>query len=86
VDVQKAFDSVWRDGLLYKLANIGIGKYFYSQNILSLLTLFWRPSLLSNIIRRTSANAREPTLKFKSSGGRHSSVLKLALRFLWVYL
>jgi phage terminase small subunit len=33
-----------------------------------------------NIIRRSSANAREPTLKFKSSGGRHSSVLKLALR------
>jgi hypothetical protein len=30
VDFQKAFDSVWRDGLLYKLANIGIGKYFYS--------------------------------------------------------
>jgi hypothetical protein len=37
VDFQKAFDSVWRDGLLYKLANIGIGKYFYStvKNMLS---------------------------------------------------
>ena len=30
VDFQKAFDSVWRDGLLYKLAKIGIGKYVYS--------------------------------------------------------
>jgi hypothetical protein len=30
VDFQKAFDCVWRDGLLYKLAKIGIGKYFYS--------------------------------------------------------
>jgi hypothetical protein len=37
VDVQKAFDSVWRGGLLCKLANIGIGKYFYStvKNMLS---------------------------------------------------
>jgi hypothetical protein len=37
VDFQKAFDSVWRDGLLYKLANIRIGKYFYStvKNMLS---------------------------------------------------
>jgi hypothetical protein len=28
---------VWRDGLLYKLANIGIGKYVYStvKNMLS---------------------------------------------------
>ena len=30
MDFQKAFDSVWRDGLLYKLAKIGIGKYAYS--------------------------------------------------------
>ena len=30
MDFQKAFDSVWRDGLLYKLANIEIGKYVYS--------------------------------------------------------
>ena len=30
MDFQKAFDSVWRDGLLYKLAKIGIGKYVYS--------------------------------------------------------
>ena len=51
-----------------------------SQNILSLLTLFWSPSLLSGIIRRSSANAREPTLEFKSFEGLHSSVLKLALR------
>jgi hypothetical protein len=33
MDFQKAFNSVWRDGLLYKLANIGIGKYFYSTEI-----------------------------------------------------
>jgi hypothetical protein len=36
--------------------------------------------VLSDIIRRSSANAREPTLEFKSSEGLHSSVLKLALR------
>ena len=47
-----------------------------SQNILSLLTLFWSPSLLSIILRRSSADEREPTLEFKSSGGLHSSVLK----------
>ena len=37
MDFQKAFDSVWRDGLLYKLVNIGIGKYVYStvKNMLS---------------------------------------------------
>jgi hypothetical protein len=37
VDYQKAFDFVWRDDLLYKLANIKIGKYFYStvKNMLS---------------------------------------------------
>ena len=29
VDFKKAFDSVWRDGLLYKLAEIGIGKFLY---------------------------------------------------------
>ena len=37
MDFQKAFDSVWKDGLLYKLTKIGIGKYFYStvKNMLS---------------------------------------------------
>ena len=29
VDFRKAFDSVWRDGLLYKLAKSAVGKQFY---------------------------------------------------------
>ena len=30
VDLKGAFDSVWRDGLLFKLANLGIGKNIYT--------------------------------------------------------
>ena len=30
VDLQKAFDSLWRTGLLYKLAKLGIGKNMYT--------------------------------------------------------
>ena len=30
VDLQKAFDSVWRNGLLYKLIKTGMGKYMYN--------------------------------------------------------
>lgn len=37
VDLKKAFDSVWREGLLYKLAILGVGKHFYNtiKNMLS---------------------------------------------------
>ena len=35
IDVEKAFDSVWVDGLLYKLQNIGITK-----NLLSIIQAF----------------------------------------------
>jgi len=30
VDLQKAFDSVWRNGLLFKLVKIGVGKQLYN--------------------------------------------------------
>ena len=30
VDLQKAFDSVWRNGLLFKLVKIGVGEQFYN--------------------------------------------------------
>ena len=37
VDFRKAFDSVWHDGLLYKLLQIGVGGCFYKliQNLYS---------------------------------------------------
>ena len=37
VDFRKAFDSVWKDGLLYKLLQIGVGGRFYKliKNIYS---------------------------------------------------
>ena len=30
VDLQKAVDSVWRNGLLFKLVKIGVGKQLYN--------------------------------------------------------
>ena len=30
VDLQKAFDSVWRNGLSFKLVKIGVGKQLYN--------------------------------------------------------
>ena len=29
IDFQKAFDSVWRDGLLYKISQLGIGSKLF---------------------------------------------------------
>ena len=29
-DLQKAFDSVWRNGLLFKLVKVGVGKQLYN--------------------------------------------------------
>jgi hypothetical protein len=60
VDLQKAFDSVWRNGLLFKLVKI-------------------RPSLLSDITRRSSANNNDPMLELTSLGGSDSTELKLNL-------
>ena len=30
IDLRKAFDSVWRTALLYKLGNMGVGKHFFN--------------------------------------------------------
>ena len=56
VDLQKAFDSVWRDGLLFKLANIGVGEKIYNiikSHFYKTETAFKLENLHSNFFETT---------------------------------
>ena len=70
VDFRKAFDSVWKDGLLYKLLQIGVGGRFYK--------------LIKNIYSNSSCALKigtSQTRSFSYSRGIHQGCILSPLLF-----
>ena len=74
VDFRKAFDSVWHDGLLYKLLQIGVGECFYK--------------LIKNLYSNSSCALKIGTNQTRSfscsRGGRQGCILSPLLFNLYV--
>ena len=70
VDLRKAFDSVWHDGLLFKLLQIGVGECFYK--------------LIKNLYSNSSCTLKigaSQTRSFGCSRGVHQDCILIPLLF-----
>jgi retron-type reverse transcriptase len=75
-DIEKAFDTIWHSGLLYKLSEM--------QLSISLIKLI--ASFLSNIQFKVSVEGELLSPRKIMAGGPHGSVLAPVLYSLYVYI